>query len=215
MRIITIGGPPGAGKTSIIRHLGNRLGRGLCAAKLDALHADEPAAFAARGIPATVRLSGNYCPDHIGFLCFKDFYTWAQDTGCEYLAVETAGLCGRCTPFFRDTLSVCVLPCTAGVAAVQSLAPLAAPARAIVLTRADVATHSERRVLAHTLARINPDADIIPANGLTGEGLARLARHAREAPECGAFVHKIIAGRPPRGLCSLCQDPAPGQGGTL
>jgi Ni2+-binding GTPase involved in maturation of urease and hydrogenase len=205
MKIAIIAGPACSGKTAVIRHMIPLLGGRPCVAKLDALHADEGAVFENIGAPCKVKLSLDYCPDHISFLSFAEFFEWGHASRADYLLIETAGLCGRCTPFFERVVSICVVSLNSNIYAAEKIGAILAGADIAVLTHADTATFSERQVFRSRIRKVNSSADLIEINGLTGEGVRAVADKIISAPERISFLYDRIVGVAPRGLCTFCQ----------
>jgi Ni2+-binding GTPase involved in maturation of urease and hydrogenase len=206
VRILVFGGVASSGKSSVLRHLARSalsLGR-LGVVKVDCVTTSDDESFARAGIPARKVLAERFCPDHVLFERLAELGAWGEEQRLDTLAVETAGLCGRCAPYGDGAVAACVVDCTLGVHAPGKLGPLLADADVCVVTRSDLVSQAEREVFEQGLRRRNPRAVLARVNGLTGEGAAELgALLVRRAGEgSGSF------GRPrtplPQLYCSYC-----------
>gem|GEM_PF-4226989 len=102
VRIITVAGPPCAGKTAIVRQILRALPTDSKSAylKIDVVQAFEDLELAEEfNIPTKKIYSGDLCPDHMGIMVLKDAVNWAEENNADYLIYESAGLCLRCTPY--------------------------------------------------------------------------------------------------------------------
>jgi Ni2+-binding GTPase involved in maturation of urease and hydrogenase len=204
---IVVGGTPSSGKSRVVLALARAGGFGrLGVAKLDCVTTTDDALFAARGLPVTRLLAGRHCPDHLLMERLAELDGWASAQGLDTLAIETAGLCGRCAPYLADAVAVCVVDCTAGVRAPRKLGPLLADADVVVLSKGDLVSQAEREVFAAAVAERNPGAARAAFDGLTGEGGWELARAVREraagvaAAADGASLRTAL----PQLYCSYC-----------
>ncbi len=74
-------------------------GRRVAFLKLDVQYADEDELLAKEfGIPTRKVYTGELCPDHCHVMVLGDALHWAEQSDCDVLLVETAGLCLRCAP---------------------------------------------------------------------------------------------------------------------
>ena len=100
MRVVICAGPATTGKTSVLRHTTRKLlkaGSRVAFLKLDVQYADEDELLAKEfGIPTRKVYTGELCPDHCHVMVLGDALCWAEQSGCDVLLVETAGLCLRC-----------------------------------------------------------------------------------------------------------------------
>ncbi len=149
-------------------------------AKLDCVTTSDDALFAARGLDVMCLLAGRHCPDHLLMERMPEIDAWAAALKLDTLAIETAGLCGRCAPYLAGGVAVCVVDCTAGVRAPRKLGPLLTDADVIVLSKGDLVSQAEREIIAAAVAGRNPGAARVWFDGMTGEGAWELARAVRQ-----------------------------------
>ena len=83
----------------MLRHATSKLlkaGSRVAFLKLDVQFADEDELLAKEfGIPTRKVYTGELCPDHCHVMVLGDALRWAEQSGCDVLLVETAGLCLR------------------------------------------------------------------------------------------------------------------------
>ena len=100
MKLVICAGPATTGKTSVLRHATGKLlraGRRVAFLKLNVQYADEDELLAKEfGIPTRKVYTGELCPDHCHVMVLGDALHWAEQSDCDVLLVETAGLCLRC-----------------------------------------------------------------------------------------------------------------------
>jgi Ni2+-binding GTPase involved in maturation of urease and hydrogenase len=207
VRLVTVAGPPGAGKTSVLGHaLALLAAEGLRpgVVKFDCLATRDRELLEARGIPTRVGLAGNLCPDHFFVVNAPDALAWAAAERLDLLAAESAGLCARCAPHVKDVLAVCVVDHLAGVDTPAKIGPMLRLADVVVVTKGDVVSQAEREVFAHRVRAANARARLLPVNGLTGQGALALARLLRAAPEVTSLEERELRFKMPAALCSYC-----------
>ena len=119
MKLVIFAGPPTCGKTTVIRQVIKRMiARDLKPSyiKIDVLYADEDETIHKEfGIPTKKIYSGELCPDHCNVVVLDEAVEWAEKVNSDYLFVETAGLCLRCSPYVENSLGVVVLEATSGM----------------------------------------------------------------------------------------------------
>lgn len=84
MQMITVSGPPSAGKTSVILKAAACLrsqGHAVGIVKFDCLLSDDDQLYAAAGFPAKKALSRELCPDHFFISNVEDAYAWGERRG--------------------------------------------------------------------------------------------------------------------------------------
>jgi Ni2+-binding GTPase involved in maturation of urease and hydrogenase len=207
MRIALVGGPSASGKTSVLRHALRPLVQGglrLHLVKFDCVAGSDAALYATAGIPATIRLAQDICPDHHFVQELGEEWLDAEDAGAELLIAETAGLCDRCSPFLRRAGAVCVLPLTASLHAPARLRAQVTTADLVVLTRGELVSQAEREVFKATVEALNPAARIFEVNGLTGEGSGDLGRWLDALPSLTLLNSERLRYAVPRGDCGRC-----------
>ena len=76
------------------------------------------------GIATKKIYSGELCPDHCNVVVLDEAVEWAESTGSDYLFVETAGLCLRCSPYIENSLGIVVLEATSGMNLPRKIGPM-------------------------------------------------------------------------------------------
>ena len=207
MKIITVSGPASAGKTSLILHLAEEYKKQdlyVGVAKFDCLSTEDDKLFRSRGIPVLTGLSGNLCPDHFYVASVIDCAEWGRKKGLDILFLESAGLCNRCSPHIRGVPAVCVIDNLAGVNTPKKLGPMLRYADVVVVTKGDIVSQAEREVFAFNIRQINPRADVLFVNGITGQGAFLLARFMKEANEVKGVTDKRLRFTMPASVCFYC-----------
>lgn len=207
MRLIVVGGPPSVGKTQVLLHaLGQLRERGLAvrAVKLDCLVANDADVYARRGIEAVTGLSTYVCPDHYLATNMDRIVAWGEERGTDVLAIESAGLCNRCSPYLADALAIAVMDTLSGTETPRKVGPLLRSADIVVLTRGDLVSQAEREVFRVRVAAVNRQARILEVNGLTGQGARALAGLLAEAPEVDPAAPLRLRYPMPSAVCSFC-----------
>ncbi|MFH0968253.1 MAG: GTP-binding protein, partial [Methanobacteriota archaeon] len=140
MRLVIVAGPPSTGKTAVIRQIIRSMHDSRFAyLKIDVVTANEDEELATEfGIPTRKIYSGDLCPDHAGIMVMDDAITWADGEKSDYLIVESAGLCLRCTPYTTQSLGIVVLSAISGIHSPVKMAPMIALADIAVVTRIDL-----------------------------------------------------------------------------
>lgn len=208
MKLITVSGPPSSGKTSAIIWVLEMLEAKKSAAvvKYDCLSSSDKELYQQHGIEAIVGLSGNQCPDHFYISNVEDSVKWAKGKGCEYLVVESAGLCNRCAPHLKNCLAVCVIDNLSGINTPHKIGPMLRYADLVIITKGDIVSQAEREVFSYKVRQANSRADIVFLNGITGQGAFDAGQFFREAPELGAggLYGSRLRFTMPAALCSYC-----------
>ncbi|MEM8550391.1 MAG: GTP-binding protein [Verrucomicrobiota bacterium] len=207
MQLMTVGGPPSCGKTSVIlktlkpiREAGVRVG----VVKFDCLSSQDSELFQEAGIPVLTGISSNYCPDHYFVTNIEDCFAWGQREKLDMLVSESAGLCNRCAPHIRGFLSVCVLDNLSGVNTPRKVGPMLKTADLVIVTKGDIVSQAEREVFAYRIRQANAKARILFVNGITGQGtweVSQIWQHAAssESLEDGRMRFSV-----PTAVCSYC-----------
>lgn len=207
MRLVTVAGPPSAGKTSVILRAAEALrgeGMRVGAVKFDCLSAGDGALYQRREIPVRVGLSGNLCPDHFFVSNIAEALTWGKREGFDLLVSESAGLCNRCAPHLAGVLAVCVVDNLSGVDTPRKIGPMLRYADIVVITKGDIVSQAEREVFAYRVRQASPRAVVLQVNGLNGQGAFELATLLREAPETQTVEGRKLRFTLPAALCSYC-----------
>ena len=207
MQMMTVAGPPSSGKTSVILHVARELmakGRHPAVIKFDCLLSYDEDLYRSAGIPAQTGLSQDQCPDHYFVSNAIDSLKWAENTGSDFLIMESAGLCNRCSPHIEGVLALCVIDNLSGYRTPLKIGPMLRLADGIVVTKGDVVSQAERDVFAYNVRLANPDAFIIGFNGITGQGSLALARRALQAADLTTFEGTTLRFTMPSAICSYC-----------
>ena len=206
MRAVICAGPPTSGKTTVLRHAVRRLLREsfkIAYLKVDVLYADEDEAFAKEfGIPVKKVYSGELCPDHCNVLVLGDAVEWAEAEGSDFLIVETAGLCFRCSPYIDGALGMVVLEATSGMNLPRKIGPMLSLADLAVVTKIDLVSQAEREVFRARILETAPGMGIVETNALYGIGVDRVVQRIKESPELRPPL--FLRGNPPVGTCTIC-----------
>lgn len=206
MKLITVAGTPGSGKTAVLIHALRILGEWGCkcsVVKVDCLYTDDDRRFGKLNIPVKVGLSRDMCPDHFAIYNIDEMLSWAEDNGSEYLILETAGLCHRCAPYSLKCLGVCVADATAGPNTPLKLGPFLSTADLVVVTKGDIISQAEREIFRERILEVNPRCVIIDANGLSGQGCAGFAEAMMRAEGITDDEDKLRHSAP-LAICTLC-----------
>jgi Ni2+-binding GTPase involved in maturation of urease and hydrogenase len=207
MRLIILGGPPSVGKTSVIKNtlkLIKNEKKSTEVIKLDSLYANDSEQYAKSGIKCIEGLSTYVCPDHFLASNLERITNYGLQKKLDYLVVESAGLCNRCSPHVQHNLAVTVLDMLSGINAPRKAGPLLKSANIVVLTKGDLISQAEREVFRMQISQLNRKAKILEINGLTGQGstlLAKLFRNANEFDKSNPLHLKFTM---PGAVCSFC-----------
>ncbi|MCP1715951.1 Ni2+-binding GTPase involved in maturation of urease and hydrogenase [Methanocalculus alkaliphilus] len=206
MKLIIVAGPPSAGKTAVIRQiLRNLPERSAAYLKIDVIYATEDEEIAAEfGIPAKKLISGDLCPDHAGIMVTADALGWAREAGAEYLIIESAGLCLRCTPYTTQSLGIAVISAISGTHSPYKMAPMIALADIAVVTRVDLVSQAEKEVFREGIRDVAPDVEIIETNAIVGTGMRYLMQMIEGQEEITEESAITLRGNPPLGVCTVC-----------
>lgn len=205
MQLITVSGSPSSGKTSVIVH-------SICALrekkktagviKMDCLATEDDQIYQKHQIPVAVGISGNLCPDHYFVSNIMDCIEWGKEKKFDYLFVESAGLCNRCSPHIKNVKAICVIDNLMGVKTPRKVGPMLKMADMVVITKGDVVSQAEREVFAFYVRQSNPKAIILQANGITGQGCGELTTLFEEQET--DFEEMKLRFNMPAALCSYC-----------
>ncbi len=206
MKLVITAGTPGSGKTSILVHAVKLLkarGRAVSIVKIDCLATDDDERYARLSAPTLVGLAKDVCPDHFTIYNLEEILSWARENGTDTLIVETAGLCHRCAPYTTGSLGVCVIDATSGPNTPLKVGPLLSTANLIVITKGDVISQAEREIFRERLLEMNPAAELVNANGLSGQGAAELAAAMEGCAELDLSAERLRH-TAPLSICTLC-----------
>jgi Ni2+-binding GTPase involved in maturation of urease and hydrogenase len=206
MKLVIFAGPPTCGKTTVIRQVIKRMkSKGLKTAfvKIDVLYADEDEKIAAEfGIPTKKIYSGELCPDHCNVVVLDEVVDWAEAGGAEYLFVETAGLCLRCSPYVEKSLGIVVLEATSGMNLPRKIGPMLTLSDIAVITKIDLISQAEREVFRYRVIESAHEVEIVESNALYGIGIDPIVK--RILKDNDVEQPMFLRGNPPVGTCTIC-----------
>lgn len=206
-KVIIVAGPPACGKTSVMIHSIKslkRLGIKTAVSKIDCLATEDDQRYAGIDVPVVVGLSGDICPDHYFVINLEEMINWAEGEGADFLIVETAGLCHRCAPGIDKALAVCVIDSHSSIKIPEKVGPVLTTADIVIIVKGDSISQAEREVFRSRIRRINPNADIVEANGLTGAGSEHVARLLADRKDAADLIGARLRYPMPTAVCSYC-----------
>ncbi|WXG42393.1 MAG: GTP-binding protein [Candidatus Freyarchaeum deiterrae] len=199
-------GPPTSGKTTVLKQVIRQLldaGKTMAYVKIDVQYAEEDELFKKEfGIPTKKVYSGELCPDHCNVMVLGDAIEWAQKESVNYLIVETAGLCLRCSPYVDGCLGIIVLEETSGMNLPRKIGPMLSLADVAVVTKIDLVSQAEREVFRARIMSVTKQVVIIETDALHGIGLGGLVKKIKEAKDISFPLY--LRGNPPVGTCTIC-----------
>ncbi|HRX16958.1 MAG TPA: GTP-binding protein [Spirochaetota bacterium] len=207
MKLIIVGGPASSGKTSVIIHaLNNPIidKSKVLVAKLDCLVANDSEVYKKNKIASITGLSTYICPDHYLSTNIERISKYGIKKRVDYLIIESAGLCNRCSPYLTDTLGVTILDVLSGIQSPNKIGPMLKSADIVVLTHCDMISQAEREVFRKRISVLNCSAKILEVNGLTGKNSYRLSGEFALAKEFDASVPQHLKYSMPGAVCSFC-----------
>ena len=205
MKMLTVAGPPSAGKTSVILRLIEQLnGMRTAVVKFDCLNSFDREQYEAAGIPVVVGYAGKLCPDHFFVTNVQEAFDWARRKNFELLITESAGLCNRCSPHIRGVPAVCVIDNRAGINTPRKLGPMLRLADIVCVTKGDIVSQAEREVFAYNIRQMNPRSTLLRVNGITGQGAFLLAKTVERARELDTLSGMQLRFTTPSSVCAYC-----------
>lgn len=207
MQLITVAGPPSAGKTSVILNIikalqGDGVKTGVI--KFDCLSAEDQKLYEKNNILVRTGLSGNLCPDHFFVTNIQDCLEWGKKLNLDMLITESAGLCNRCSPHIRGVMAVCIIDNLSGVNTPRKIGPMLKLADIVVITKGDIVSQAEREVFAFRVKQANPGAAIVYVNGITGQGAQEVSRLFKTAAQWDSLSGCSLRFSMPAAVCSYC-----------
>ena len=207
MKLITISGPPSCGKTTLLLRVVELLKHNNYKAgvvKFDCLASSDEKTFRYNSVPVKVGLSGGLCPDHFYISNVEQAHDWGERKGFDFLFMESAGLCNRCSPHLKGILAVCVVDNLSGLNTPYKIGPMLRGADVVVITKGDIVSQAEREVFAFRVRQVNRKARIIPVNALTGQGALLLVNLCMKAEHSKDLEGCQLRFTMPAALCSYC-----------
>jgi Ni2+-binding GTPase involved in maturation of urease and hydrogenase len=206
MKLIIFAGPPTCGKTTVIKQVIRKIiKRNLKPAylKIDVLYADEDQQLRNEfNIPTKKIYSGELCPDHCNVVVLDEVVEWAEKEEAEYLFVETAGLCLRCSPYIDNSLGIVVLEATSGMNLPRKIGPMLTLADICVITKIDLVSQAEREVFRYRILEAAKDITVVESNALYGIGIDPIVRDILKSKDI--LQPMFLKGNPPVGTCTIC-----------
>lgn len=202
-----VSGSASAGKTAFLKHLlpvlkSRNISSAIC--KIDCIDSKDALVFESLGYPSATGISGDICPDHFLVSNMAEIWSWAKEKSADYLFIETAGLCHRCSPATEKTVSICVIDASAGIASPSRLGPMLLQADAIAVTHADMISQAEREITAYNLKGLNNNASIFFIDGKEGYGVESAAEYLLSLPDSETYENDRLRHTMPSGVCSYC-----------
>ena len=208
MIMLSVCGPPSCGKTMVILRLTEiwkkqSLKTGVV--KFDCLSTDDDKMYINADVQAKKALSGPLCPDHYFISHIQDVFDWGNNLKLDILMTESAGLCNRCSPHLKGIYAVCVIDNLSGIGTPRKIGPMLRSADMVIVTKSDIVSQAERQVFAGRVAAVNPGAQIMQVNGLTGQGAFECARLiCEQAQVVSSVTDRKLRFPMPAALCSYC-----------
>ncbi|HLO57983.1 MAG TPA: GTP-binding protein [Bacteroidales bacterium] len=206
MKLIIFAGPPTCGKTTVIRQVIRRIiARNLKPAyiKIDVLYANEDELIRSEfNIPVKKIYSGELCPDHCNVVVLDEAVEWAEQQQSDYLFVETAGLCLRCSPYVENSLGVVVLEATSGMNLPRKIGPMLTLADTCVITKIDLISQAEREVFRYRVLETAKKTTVVESNALYGIGIDPIVNQILKTTDIQFPMY--LRGNPPVGTCTIC-----------
>jgi len=206
MKVIICAGPTTTGKTTVLKQVVKRLLAGSfkpAFLKIDVQYAEEDTLFEKEfSIPARKVYSGELCPDHCNVMVLGDAVEWAEAQGADFLLVETAGLCLRCSPYIEHSLGIVVLEATSGMNLPRKIGPMLSLADVAVVTKIDLVSQAEREVFRARVLECTRHVTVAEADALHGIGIDPVMKKIMNAEDVAFPL--FLRGNPPVGTCTIC-----------
>ena len=169
---------------------------------MDVQYTIDDEALKSFGIPTKKLYSGELCPDHCFTMVVKEVIEWAKKNKSEYLFIETAGLCFRCSPYLTNTLGIVVLGAPSGMNLPFKIGPMLSLADIAVIAKVDLISQAEKEVMIERIRKNRGVKTIIGVDALRGINLEPLVDKIKNfKPRNNNYQLK---GTAPIGVCTLC-----------
>ena len=173
--------------------------------KLDCLSTNDADRYRQSGLVHVAQgLSGSLCPDHFFAGNVPRMLAWGLDRGLDFLFLESAGLCNRCSPHVMGSLAICVLDHLGGVQLPAKVGPMLRSADLVVATRGDLVSQAEREVFALEANHHAPRARVVSVQGRTGQGTLELSRKVESLARPISLEEPRLRFSMPSAVCSYC-----------
>ncbi|HNW69713.1 MAG TPA: GTP-binding protein [Bacteroidales bacterium] len=206
MKLVIFAGPPTCGKTTVIRQVIRKMLKNNhkpAFVKIDVLFADEDKTINTEfRIPTKKIYSGELCPDHCNVVALDEIVEWAKNVGSDFLFVETAGLCLRCSPYIENSLGIVVLEATSGMNLPRKIGPMLTLADIAVITKIDLISQAEREVFRYRVLEAAHEISIVESNALYGIGIDPIVKKIEKTNDVENPM--FLRGNPPVGTCTIC-----------
>jgi Ni2+-binding GTPase involved in maturation of urease and hydrogenase len=179
-------------------------GAKIAACKIDCLKTRDGERYASLGVPSAAGLSEDVCPDHFLAVNLEEITAWGLKCRADILVVETAGLCHRCAPATRKTVSVCILDCASNIAVPEKIGPALTTCDIAVISKSDLVSQAETEVFMYSIRKLNKDAEIVEVNGLAGTGAQYLKALIDQRPPVDDIAGDELRHSMPSAICSYC-----------
>ncbi|MGL5434860.1 MAG: GTP-binding protein [Lachnospiraceae bacterium] len=206
-KMIMLSGGSSVGKTSVLKHLVPYLkkqNKTIMLCKIDCIQTTEQEVYRDLKVPYVVSVSGDICPDHFLVSNLPELWNYAEQNNCEYLIIETAGLCHRCSPATVQSVAGCILDCTASAKSPSQLGPMLTNADFIVPTKIDMVSQAEQEIILWNLKQLNPGAALFPVDGLAGYGAELLGDFLVSLHDIETYENDTLRHTMPSCVCSYC-----------
>lgn len=207
MKVSIISGPPAVGKTSIIIHSLNSLKKAnkkVAVVKLDSLIGTDEDIYRKHDIDVQVGLSKYICPDHYLATNISKIIEHHEKQQLDFLVIESAGLCNRCSPHITKIQAITVLDMLSGMHTPNKIGPMLKNADFILLSRGDLISQAEREIYRLRVSEINRKARILEVNGLTGQGSIQVSKILSLAENFNQNGAMRLRHTMPSAICSFC-----------
>lgn len=206
-KLIMFSGLSCVGKTSALRfvipHMKER-GIKVAFCKFDCLKTEDDKYFKQMGLPCLVGLSSDICPDHYLVSNLPELWAFAEKNMADYLIIETAGLCNRCSPLTKKSVGVTVLDAFSNIKSSTLSSPMVKEADIIVITKTDLISQAEKEILFYKAKLANPVAELVFLDGKEGYGSEILAEHIIAFADVESYENDILRYTMPSCVCSYC-----------
>lgn len=202
-----ISGAASAGKSAFIKSvlpLVSMRGLKSVVAKMDCIESRDGELFRSLGYESLTAISGDICPDHFLVSNLPELWQWAERRSADYLFIESAGLCHRCSPATEKAVAVCVLDGSASILSPERLGPMLLQADMIVVTRIDMISQAEREIIGYKLKGLNPSASLFFIDGREGYGAELAVEYILSREETPSYEDDVLRHTMPSGVCSYC-----------
>ncbi|MCI6271395.1 MAG: hypothetical protein MR601_00425 [Erysipelotrichaceae bacterium] len=206
-KIVLFSGLSSVGKTSVLNWIipfliKKRYIPAVC--KIDCIEDSDKNIFKKFNIPVSSGISEDICPDHFLVSNLFELWTWAIKHNSDYLLIETAGLCNRCSPATKNTLAGCILDASSTTKSPSQLGPMVLQADFIVLTKIDMISQAEKEIIIWKIKQINSHAKIFPVDAVAGYGVDSIANYIISKEDTTTYDNDVLRHTMPSAVCSYC-----------